>query len=347
MVVRLLNGTAPLFNWQLLGDNDHRMPLTDSAGTIVGGVGGVDEPLVDGTGYVVEVHWKHHGSEGYGEIYVDGELVASEYDLNTTTYGWADTLRLGVVYRSGGNNLGLLFDDVEVGPLSRGVDTLLDLTYGYDMTGSVTSINNGTYTETYGYDLLDRLNETVGSWGAIGYVYDAVGNRLTRSVEGGSTVTYAYDCMDRIVSVTGLVFDWDCNGNMVYMHDGVNAWNYTYDPVDRLKRVYKDDVLSSVYTYDAGGRRVRSWDTVDGTTDYVYSGLNIIDEISSGSHEMHVYAGGIHIASNSSGPVAYYHVDHLGSTRVKTNSTGGVVYTSNYEPYRPGCSESGSEVLPT
>jgi len=67
-------------------------------------------------------------------------------------------------------------------------------------------------------------------------VYDAVGNRLSRSVEGGSTVTYAYDCMDWIVSATGLGFDWDCNGNMIYRHDGVNAWNYTYDSVDRLKR---------------------------------------------------------------------------------------------------------------
>ena len=36
------------------------------------------------------------------------------------------------MYRSEGNNLGLLFDDVKVGPLSQGVDTLLDLTFGYD-----------------------------------------------------------------------------------------------------------------------------------------------------------------------------------------------------------------------
>jgi YD repeat-containing protein len=240
-----------------------------------------------------------------------------------------------------------LFDDVEVGPLSQGVDTLLYLTYGYDMTGSVTSINNGTYTEYYCYDLLDRLNETIGPWGTIGYVYDAVGNRLTRSVDGGSTVTYTYDNMDRIVSATGLGFDWDCNGNMVYMDDGGNACNYTYDPVDRLKRVYKDDVLSSVYTYDAGGRRVRSWFNVSGVTEYVYSGLNVIDEVRSGTHEKHVYVGGMHVASNSSGALEYYHIDHLGSTRLKTNSSGGVVYTSNYELYGPSCGESGSDVLPT
>ena len=60
-------------------------------------------------------------------------------------------------------------------------------------------------------------------------------------------------------------------------------------------------------------------------------------------HENHVYVGGLHITSISSGTVEYYHQDHLGSTRLKTNSTGGVVYESNYEPYGPGCGEFGSE----
>ena len=69
--------------------------------------------------------------------------------------------------------------------------------------------------------------------------------------------------------------------------------------------------MSIVYSYDAGGRRVRSWDTVYGSTDYVYSDLNIIDEIKSGVHEKHIYTGTMHIASNTSGTVEYYHVDHL------------------------------------
>ncbi len=128
----------------------------------------------------------------------------------------------------------------------------------------------------------------------------------------------------------GVGFTWD-------------DWTYRYDPANRLINVEKNGALLAVYTYDADGRRVRSWDTVDGTTDYVYSGLNIIDEINSGAHEKHVYAGGIHLASNSSGAVEYYHVDHLGSTRLKTNSSGGVVYESNYEPYGPGIGETGTE----
>ena len=84
----------------------------------------------------------------------------------------------------------------------------------------------------------------------------------------------------------------------------------------------KNDAVSARYTYDADGRRVRSWDA-SGTTDYVYSGLNVIDEIKAGAHEKHIYAGSMHLASNSSGTMEYNHVDHLGSTRLKTNSTAG------------------------
>ena len=226
------------------------------------------------------------------------------------------------------------------------IEPLLNLTYTYDKTGSITQIYESVEnaTEAYGYDLLDRLVWGNGSWGDIGYSYDPVGNRLSKS-SGGSAITYSYDCMDRITSATGMGFDWDDNGNMVYKDDGAYAWNYTYDTLNRLTAVHKDGDLSALYTYDAGGRRVRSWENITGgvTTDYMYSGLNVIDEINSGVHERHIYSGGMHIASNTTGSVEYYHVDHLGSTRLKTAANGSAIYESNYEPFGPSSGESGSE----
>lgn len=145
-----------------------------------------------------------------------------------------------------------------------------------------------------------------------------------------------------MISAAGMGFTWDDGGNLLTWDDGVDDWTYRYGPEDRLINVKKNGVVTARYTYDADWRRVRSVDG-GGVTDYVYSGLNIIDEVSGGAHEKHVYAGGMHIASNSSGTVEYYHQDHLGSTRLKTNSTGGVVYESNYEPYGPGYGEQGSE----
>jgi YD repeat-containing protein len=155
-----------------------------------------------------------------------------------------------------------------------------------------------------------------------------VGNRRSKAVEGGGTTGYGYDEVNRLVSATGMGFTWDDNGNLLTWDDGVDEWTYRYDPQNRLINVKKNGSFSAHYTYDADGRRVRGVDG-GGVTDYVYSGLNVIDEVCGGAHEKHVYAGGMHLASNSSGTIEYYHVDHLGSTRLKTNSTGGVVYESN------------------
>lgn len=225
-----------------------------------------------------------------------------------------------------------------------GLTSLLDLDYMYDQTGSVTSIYDGTTLEIFGYDLLDRLVLSNGSWGIRYFGYDVVGNRVSLDTKGGvNNVTYSYDSMDQMITATGMGFDWDGNGNLLDRNDGVYKWNYTYDSLNRLKTVTNDSVVSARYTYDAGGRRVRSWDTVDGEVDYVYSGLNIIDEVDGGVHERHFYVGGMHIASNTTGTVEYYHVDHLGSTRLKTDSSGTEVYDSNYEPFGPGYGETGNE----
>ena len=43
------------------------------------------------------------------------------------------------------------------GLLSRIVSPVLDLNYTYDLVGNITGINDGTYTDAYSYDGLDRL----------------------------------------------------------------------------------------------------------------------------------------------------------------------------------------------
>lgn len=58
---------------------------------------------------------------------------------------------------------------------------------------------------------------------------------------------------------------------------------------------------------------------------------------------MHFYTNGLYIAENRSGTLEYYHQDHLGSTRLKTDSNGNSIYDTNYIPFGPVHGESGSE----
>jgi len=61
------------------------------------------------------------------------------------------------------------------------------------------------------------------------YTYDAVGNRLTQTINSVTT-TYVYDAANRLVSVNGVSYTWDNNGNLT--SDGTNT--YTYDYANRL-----------------------------------------------------------------------------------------------------------------
>ena len=51
---------------------------------------------VTGSWYHVELHWKADATTGFGELYVDGNLVASITDRNTANYGNATIARLGI-----------------------------------------------------------------------------------------------------------------------------------------------------------------------------------------------------------------------------------------------------------
>ena len=110
------------------------------------------------------------------------------------------------------------------------------------------------------------------------------------------------------------------------------------DETDRKERH-----LPCQFSYD-NGRRVWIVDGQGNPMIHVYSELDIVYEnSSSGATTRHFYAGGLRVAENRSGTVEYYHQDHLGSTRLRTDSTGGVVINTNYQPFGPGYGESGSE----
>ena len=101
----------------------------------------------------------------------------------------------------------------------------LQLTYGnYDAVGNVRVIgdNRSGMTQTFGYDVLDRLQTANGLYGSIAYDYDAHGNR-----QSNATATYGYDAVTlRLSSQNGNTFTYDNNGNV---WTAPNA-TYSYTP---------------------------------------------------------------------------------------------------------------------
>ena len=89
---------------------------------------------------------------------------------------------------------------------------------------------------------------TAANNGAIGFSYDAVGNRLGMTSTLGviPARSYAYDANDRLNGET-----YDSNGNTLT----TGAYTYTYDFEDRL--IQAASVTNVTFFYDGDGNRVR------------------------------------------------------------------------------------------
>ena len=156
------------------------------------------------------------------------------------------------------------------------------------------------------------------------FTYDAEGNRLTK----GST-SYSYNNMNRLTRI-GASDDltYDSDGNLLTSEAGANHWDYSYDVSNRLITVKYNDSVQRSYQYDADGRRVRSFNGASNNFKYVYSGLNVVYEVpdGGGALTLRFYGGGQQVAEKTDSTVTYLHQDHLGSTRLKTDSSGSAVF---------------------
>lgn len=189
-------------------------------------------------------------------------------------------------------------------------------------------------TITYIYDSLNRLTLADYSTGIFyGYTYDVVGNRLAEDLLVVDS-EYEYDIANRLVSVNGIDYTWDDNGNL--LDDG--TYTYEYDAANRLVSV-NGGTTSVGYTYNGFGNRVRQ--EVDGqemafTLDLA-SGLTQV--LADGTYT-YLY-GHARLGQESAAGMAYFLTDALGSVRQLVDDSG-VTLTRSYAPYGKDSSSSGN-----
>jgi RHS repeat-associated protein len=134
----------------------------------------------------------------------------------------------------------------------------LDLTYGYDAVGNLTSLSSGSPPPLeYGYDALGRLTESRdGPTQAIidQYTYDKTGNR-TSFTDSLGTKAYAYPSTShRLSSVAGENRTYDAVGNTLSI--GASR-AFSYSDAGRLSSVELGGITSMQYVYNGRGERLR------------------------------------------------------------------------------------------
>jgi RHS repeat-associated protein len=142
-------------------------------------------------------------------------------------------------------------------------------TYVYDAISRPTSMTDGKGQQrTFTYDARDRLTkvefrDTAGIVRAtVSYVYDADGNRTSRTDARGTT-TYSYDARGLLTREafpdgTSNAYAYDAAGNMASMTDPGGTTLYAYDAVNLLSQLTDPDGGVTTYGYNDDNSRTRA-----------------------------------------------------------------------------------------
>jgi RHS repeat-associated protein len=287
--------------------------------------------------------------------YPDGSLNTIQWTPITGQFKYTYTLggQYGTVTFPNGQTRTYTYDDqgrlLQLANTHPTAGNLATYAYGYDLnnsTGGYTMLGQRTtMTATvpaqsfssavtkYYYDNLYQLtrvdypnaapfNAEIDSW-----TYDAIGNRLTNTVNG-STTNYAYQKIganpnnwQRLTSDGTNSYTYDANGNTATR----TGYTFGSDYENRLTSI--SGSVPAVYAYDHFGRRAAKAVNSINTT-YVYEGLNLVADTTGGTATYHLFGVGIDepLASNRGSSVMYDAVDGLGS--VVLGADNGVVQNS-------------------
>ena len=190
--------------------------------------------------------------------------------------------------------------------------------YGYDnaseLTGLTYTLNSNTLGNlTYGYDLAGRRTRVGGSYAA---------TNLPNAVS-----TTAYDAANELSQWGTATPTYDANGNM--LSDGTNS--FVWNARNKLGSM---NMSAQSFQYDPFGRRVGKT-ILTTTTNYLYDGVNPLQELSGTTPTANLITGGVdeYFQRTDSTGAGNFLTDAMGSTIALTSSTGGNVAQYTYEPF--------------
>jgi RHS repeat-associated protein len=126
---------------------------------------------------------------------------------------------------------------------------------------------------------------------------------------------------------------YDANGNTL---SDASGKTYSWDFENRLTQVVNPGVGTSTFRYDPWGRRIQKSGPL-GTTNYLYDGINLIEEMDSGGSVLGKYSQGLDtdepLSMLRSGVSSYFQTDDLRSTTSLSSTAGALAKTYTYDAF--------------
>jgi RHS repeat-associated protein len=162
----------------------------------------------------------------------------------------------------------------------------------YDANDNLLDLNTSFESYSFGYDTQNRLTTADTPLIPVGFVYDKVGNRLSKTTDSVIELGTYETQSNRMLTFGDKQYTLDLNGNTISTAiNQVPDKTYMYSSHNRLTDLI-DETTSSVvatYKYDGLGQRVLKSTATD-TTEFIY-GLNgeLLAEIDDTGKILHEY----------------------------------------------------------
>jgi RHS repeat-associated protein len=280
--------------------------------------------------------------DGAGRLRSLSTAGASVTNIQYAAHGALESETYGTLLHQINYNTRLQPTAIELGTNADDPTSKLNLSYTYGTTynsGNIASakITVGTtevWNQTFTYDALNRLDiakevkDGTQQWMQKNE-YDRYGNRW-QVVDGNPSLTF--NTANNRITTAG--YSYDLAGNLTSMPRGDQTLNVTYDAENHIKSVGAD----AAYVYDGEGQRVRK--LLGENLLMVYGiGGELLAEFDGAAvnkplKKEYIYGADGLLATIAAGEgTRYITADHLGSPRIITTASGGVVNRHDYEPF--------------
>jgi RHS repeat-associated protein len=213
--------------------------------------------------------------------------------------------------------------DLDYRPLAI-VDSAADglqVGFGYDPVGNLTSLNSATNTTpqlAIGYDAMGRLTSLSDPNTAQpleAYTYDATGNR-TSAKQNGVTKAYTYaSTSHRLTNVGGLARSYAADGSTTALSGTTKQ--YTYDDTGRMQQAKNGSTVVMNYRYNGRGERTRAYlGSANTYTLYDEAGHWLGDYGNNGAViQQAIWMDDLPVGVATTAKTHYIQPDHLGTPR--------------------------------
>lgn len=215
--------------------------------------------------------------------------------------------------------------------------SLMNVVYGYDSVGNITSQSTEHGEYRYDYDSLYRLTDA--EYPAAEdetFSYDGVGNRINYNGAAG----WQYNDANQLTENNDTSYEYDANGHLVQKTENGKITRYFYNSQERLIRVENGSGnVVARYGFDPFGHRL--WKMVDGVKVYfLYNRSGLVAEYDSSGLLVKEYQYvpkspwmTSPLFQRDSGQIYFYQNNHLGAPSKMISAYGEMVWSVEYSVF--------------